>query len=226
MVKIQADWHTFFIRNLLIRSSMPVYRSGSRMDAIKWHWAAAFFRTGCFFPRGGVDGGKSHINIVFNCRFSLFGANVCERNPCSKNRWNQGKQQEIAGKCTSTNRLFHPLFSKCVLVASIWCEMSTRHNGKKIPSDRKIARYLFFDYSASFGGSLANDNSRLHIPRRKRVQVLAIRWSRLQSLSPLCSLLFEPFRSVFSHFYYSFSEHFSVPRSNRHTSLGTLCSPL
>jgi hypothetical protein len=22
-----------------------------------------------FLPRGGVDGGKSHINIVFNCRF-------------------------------------------------------------------------------------------------------------------------------------------------------------
>jgi len=39
-----------------------------------------------FLPSGGVDGGKSHINIVFNCRFSLFGANVCRRNPCPKTR--------------------------------------------------------------------------------------------------------------------------------------------
>ena len=32
------------------------------------------------------------------------------------------------------NSLIHPLLSKCVLVASIWCEMSAWYNGKKIPS--------------------------------------------------------------------------------------------
>ncbi|KGO02366.1 hypothetical protein HQ42_07175 [Porphyromonas gulae] len=37
---------------------------------------------------------------------------------------------------------FPPLFSKCILVALIWCEMSARHNGKKIPSDREITRHL------------------------------------------------------------------------------------
>ena len=82
--------------------------------------------------------------------------------------------------------------------------MSARHNGKKIPSDREIARYLFFDYSASFGGSLTNDNSRLPVPRRKRVQTLAIRWSRLQSLSPLCSC----FLSLFVLFSPIFTTHF------------------
>ena len=88
------------------------------------------------------------------------------------------KSREIKGnrrKYTSVNRLIHSPSSKCVLVALIWCEMSARHNGKKMPSNLTVARYLFFDYSASFGGSLAYDNSRLHIPRRKSVQESAIR---------------------------------------------------
>ena len=73
------------------------------------------------------------------------------------------------------NPQINPPLYNCVLVALIWCEMSARHNGKKIPSNLTVAWYLFFDYSASFGGSLVNDNSRLHIPRRKRVQESAIR---------------------------------------------------
>lgn len=168
---------------------------------------------------GGVDGGKSHVNIVFNCRFSLFGANVCRRNPCPKTRWNQGKQQEIAGKCTSTNRLIHSPFSKCVLVASIWCEMSARYNGKKMPSNLTVARYLFFDYSASFGGSLAYDNSRLHIPRRKSVQESAIRWSWFPSRSSLDSLLLNGFVPISPVYPVHFRSIFPYPEATASQTL-------
>ena len=34
-----------------------------------------------FLPSGGADGCKSHINIVLNCVFSLFDANIRSRNP-------------------------------------------------------------------------------------------------------------------------------------------------
>ena len=77
-----------------------------------------------FLPSRGVDVGKSHINIVLIVIFTSFGANVRRRNPCSQLRWKQGKQQEVWGKCTSTNRLFHPIFPKCVLVALIWYEVA------------------------------------------------------------------------------------------------------
>ena len=77
-----------------------------------------------FLPSGGVDGCKSHINIVLIVISTSFGANIRRRNPCSQSQWNQRKYRENKGKCTSVNHLFHPLLPKCVLVSLIRYEVA------------------------------------------------------------------------------------------------------
>lgn len=68
-------------------------------------------------------------------------------------------------------------FTHFYLSAYLWLRYGVKcpDDKKKIPSNLVIARYLFYDYSVSFGGSFVNDNSHPYFLKGKSVQVSAIR---------------------------------------------------